>query len=84
MNSEAFLRHHRLESNPFRGEEARQDAEDRRDSVAAAKMAELEKERRAFEREADLAAADAKIAAIEAKARADRLAAAAQETIFIF
>lgn len=26
MNSEAFLRHHRLESNPFRGEEARQDA----------------------------------------------------------
>ncbi len=26
MNSEAFLRHHRLDSNPFRGEEARQDA----------------------------------------------------------
>lgn len=26
MNSQAFLRHHRLDSNPFRGEEARQDA----------------------------------------------------------
>lgn len=26
MNSDAFLRHHGLESNPFRGEEARQDA----------------------------------------------------------
>ena len=26
MNSDAFLAHHRLESNPFRGEEARQDA----------------------------------------------------------
>ena len=26
MNIEAFLRHHRMASNPFRGEEARQDA----------------------------------------------------------